>query len=457
MFFFKSCPPFRTSEPKCFSILRLFIAIIFSSFIIIYAWISFEEFVSNIDEPNLYISELDEHFTYPGFRVCPKVLSNYNGDDTIDTLNISLYKLYRDISSSQLYIPNDYSFYDNKIHGLNDLNLYDFNTLYELHNNYSIPTNANFFIRDHDNNRCRIFIPPSINDEFSRIVEFKPFFVANELLFIITLDNSSIYSYFEINFESITINKRNLTIQSALSNRNPNKDLKDVNTTLIPNQYFITRGRYVIYELILKERISYSSYFSGYLGFKASNISTFLEIEEKELASTPNASYTALELRFQYNFIIREQQKFQITVARVISNIGGFYGALSGIFVLLFGASKLTPWGICQKYVCCWSYRRSFKRHLASRYVSRAGIPLADDPRKLPLGAELSDRVAVLEHLLKEYYIDAYYLEKLRTTRKRYLDLRNNNFELLKLLGDDIDEDLKDDIALERLEDGSTS
>uniref|UniRef100_U9TFR7 Uncharacterized protein n=1 Tax=Rhizophagus irregularis (strain DAOM 181602 / DAOM 197198 / MUCL 43194) TaxID=747089 RepID=U9TFR7_RHIID len=382
-------------EPKCFSILRLFIAIIFSSFIIIYAWISFEEFVSNIDEPNLYISELDEHFTYPGFRVCPKVLSNYNGDDTIDTLNISLYKLYRDISSSQLYIPNDYSFYDNKIHGLNDLNLYDFNTLYELHNNYSIPTNANFFIRDHDNNRCRIFIPPSINDEFSRIVEFKPFFVANELLFIITLDNSSIYSYFEINFESITINKRNLTIQSALSNRNPNKDLKDVNTTLIPNQYFITRGRYVIYELILKERISYSSYFSGYLGFKASNISTFLEIEEKELASTPNASYTA---------------------------------------------------GICQKYVCCWSYRRSFKRHLASRYVSRAGIPLADDPRKLPLGAELSDRVAVLEHLLKEYYIDAYYLEKLRTTRKRYLDLR-----------DDIDEDLKDDIALERLEDGSTS
>lgn len=197
------------------------------------------------------------------------------------------------------------------------MNLYDFNTLYELHNNYSIPTNANFFIRDHDNNRCRIFIPPSINDEFSRIVEFtsdhQPFFVANELLFIITLDNSSIYSYFEINFESITINKRNLTIQSALANRNPNKDLKDVNTTLIPNQYFITRGRYVIYELILKERISYSSYFSGYLGFKASNISTFLEIEEKELASTPNASYTALELRFQYNFIIREQQKFQIT------------------------------------------------------------------------------------------------------------------------------------------------
>jgi len=37
----------------------------------------------------------------------------------------------------------------------------------------------------------------------------------------------------------------------------------------------------------------------------------------------------------------------------------------------------------------------------------------------------MKERVAVLENLLKEYYIDANYLEKLRTTRRRYLDLQD--------------------------------
>ena len=88
--------------------------------------------------------------------------------------------------------------------------------------------------------------------------------------------------------------------------------------------------------------------------------------------------------------------------------------------------------------LCCWPYRQSFKRHLASRYVSRAGIPLADDPRKLPPDARIEDRVAVLEQLLKEYYINADYLEKLRTTRKRYLNLQNQ-FHDEKLIDDDLD------------------
>jgi hypothetical protein len=66
------------------------------------------------------------------FRICPKTLSknlflyfefethtvfiniiiiigSYNGDDS---LNISLYKLYRNPANSKLYIPNNYSFYD---------------------------------------------------------------------------------------------------------------------------------------------------------------------------------------------------------------------------------------------------------------------------------------------------------------------------------------------------------
>ncbi len=39
------------------------------------------------------------------------IIGTYDGNDS---LNISLYKLYRNLSDSKLYIPNSYSFYDNE-------------------------------------------------------------------------------------------------------------------------------------------------------------------------------------------------------------------------------------------------------------------------------------------------------------------------------------------------------
>ncbi|GBC03843.1 hypothetical protein RclHR1_05360003 [Rhizophagus clarus] len=450
MFLFES----RTSEPKFFSIFRFFTAIVFSFALVFYAWNSFGEFVFSFDKPTLYLSSHDNSFvavnyTYPRFKICPRTLGNYNGDDS---LNISLYKLYSDFSSSKLYVPNDYSFYDyeNDNKYLNEFHPYNFNQSYELYSNGSIPKNSDFFIRDYDNNRCRIFTPPFINSEFANIVNIvdSPNKFNNELLFVITLDNSSMYSYFEINFESINISTASSTMLSF------SKNVK--NESLNPNQYFITRGQYFIYEFNIKSISHYSLASYGILGFKADDNSMNIEIVEKLLAPTPDTSYTVLELRFNSDYYLLHQEVKYQTVNKFVSSLGGFYSAISGVFFILFGASRLSPWGICQKWLCCWSYRRSFKRKLASRYVSRAGIPLAEDPRKLPPGAELRDRVAVLEHLLKEYYIDAYFLEKLKTTRKRYLDLRNNNREIVKILGDDIsDDDLMDNIALEHLEEGS--
>jgi hypothetical protein len=76
----------------------------------------------------------------------------------------------------------------------------------------------------------------------------------------------------------------------------------------------------------------------------------------------------------------------------------------------------------------CWLCRRRFKERLASRYVSRAGIPLVEDPCNLPENGRIEDRIAILEILLKEYYIDDYYLQELRKTREKYL----------RILGDEI-------------------
>ncbi|GES74948.1 hypothetical protein GLOIN_2v1841879 [Rhizophagus clarus] len=421
MFIFESRPLFRTTEPKIFSILRFLTAIVFSIFLVFYVWISFGDFVSNFDKPTLYLSGRDNtNYTYPSFKICPKTLSpNYNGDDS---LNISLYKLYRNPSSSQLYIPNDYSFYDyeNNNKTVDDFLTYDFNQSYELYSNGPIPQNSDFFIRDYDNNFCRIFTPPFINGEFANSVIYSPHNLENELLFIITLNNSSMYNFFEINFESFNTSTESSTMYYS------ENDVRNV--TLTSNQHFITRGQYIIYEFIIKTS-SYTSPSSGMLGLKDENSSTDIEIEEKVLDLTPNASYTVLELRFRPDNLIYQEYKYQ-TVSKLVSDLGGFYGAISGVFFILFGASKLSPWGICQKWVCCWPYRRSFKRSLASRYVSRAGIPLAEDPRKLPP-------------------------EKLKTTRKRYLDLRKNNHETVRILDNDIsDDDFTDDIVIENLEEG---
>jgi hypothetical protein len=159
---------------------------------------------------------------------------------------------------------------------------------------------------------------------------------ANELLFIITLDNSSIYDYFEINFDSIIINTKGITIPFMSTNKDNVDNVRNV--TLSSNQYFIARGQYIIYEFMIKTKILYyASTFSGLLGFKADNNSTNIEIEEKVLASIPNASYTVLELRFNPDeYLIYQEDKYQTTGNIKIKYIYIFLINLKPIFSFFF-------------------------------------------------------------------------------------------------------------------------
>ncbi|CAB5344805.1 unnamed protein product [Rhizophagus irregularis] len=45
----------------------------------------------------------------------------------------------------------------------------------------------------------------------------------------------------------------------------------------------------------------------------------------------------------------REESYYDL--ASILSRIGGFFSFLSGIFIFLFGATKLAPWGFLQTYV----------------------------------------------------------------------------------------------------------
>jgi hypothetical protein len=173
---------------------------------------------------------------------------------------------------------------------------------YDLHD--SNPNkNAEFFINDYDDNRCRIFKSPR---KYVRSFSNDSEKWDDELLFIISLDNSSTYDYFEINFNSIIIN----TALPKLSG----KSLTDTqNITLVPNQNFITRGNYVIYEFAIKRNIHYPSPFYGIFGFKANDNATYFDIDKTVLPSIRNNSFTVLELRFNSAYIRDEEERYQIT------------------------------------------------------------------------------------------------------------------------------------------------
>lgn len=127
----------------------------------------------------------------------------------------------------------------------------------------------------------------------------------NELLFIITFNNLTIYDHFEIYFESVVKFKLSPVLNSKSENFG--------NAKIASNQYFLTGGQFVAYEFSIKERKSYSSYFSGMLGFKADKNETIIEIEETVLFPIPNASYTVLELTFSNDFITYEEEKYETT------------------------------------------------------------------------------------------------------------------------------------------------
>ena len=81
---------------------------------------------------------------------------------------------------------------------------------------------------------------------------------------------------------------------------------------------------------------------------------------------------------------------------------------------------------MAQKYIfCCTPCRKSLKRKFAKKYVSSAGIPLVEEvnkrPNKKPKESKdpeesLEGRIQILETLLEDYYLDAYYLKKVKKT-----------------------------------------
>lgn len=167
----------------------------------------------------------------------------------------------------------------------------------DLYNNNSIPKSTEFFTNDDDDNRCMRFTPKyeyvdqiDAYDDEQTLNTFD-----NKLLFVIDLDNKTIYDYFEISFESFI---------KVTKTYNDNNVVKNNVMELNSNQYFITPGRYHVHEFYYKNTKYYSSDLSGFLGFNTDRDEMNIVIEYGVLAQMPNTFNTVLELSYKYNFIV---------------------------------------------------------------------------------------------------------------------------------------------------------
>ncbi|CAG8513946.1 10271_t:CDS:2, partial [Cetraspora pellucida] len=147
------------------------------------------------------------------------------------------------------------------------------------------------------------------------------------------------------------------------------------------NGYFypIARGRWVIINYFTRIRRISNSLINRFFGITDVE-KIFIEANVQESIETSNISYTILVMR-SYGLDIYEEDKYD--------------------------------------------------------YDCKAGIPLADDPRKLPPNASIEDRIAVLEDLLKEYFLDSSYLQILKKTRERYITNNKIYEELISKESDD--------------------
>ncbi|RUS31730.1 hypothetical protein BC938DRAFT_477212 [Jimgerdemannia flammicorona] len=99
------------------------------------------------------------------------------------------------------------------------------------------------------------------------------------------------------------------------------------------------------------------------------------------------------------------------TVLQALGLIGGLYGSVAGIYIILFGQRNLDPFGFVQRYF----FRHSVKERLVMAFrSSKSGLPLVNNDKLDNEPEAISERVRNLEALLTEYFIDAGYLEQLK-------------------------------------------
>ncbi|CAB4472711.1 unnamed protein product [Rhizophagus irregularis] len=190
--------------------------------------------------------------------------------------------------------------------------------------------------------------------------------------------------------------------------------------SIIPLFIVNEQAAIIYYSPIINKRI-FSKYVYGLVGGLEEEFVDFnAHTDHITNLSAPNT--TMLILRpVSKDIFYREESYYDL--ASILSRIGGFFSFLSGIFIFLFGATKLAPWGFLQTYVfsyLCTEYQRKLLRKLKNKYEP---ILFISGRTK---DVTLEERVQNMENMLKEYYINTDFLNLLVENNNKVNDKADN-------------------------------
>ncbi|GBB99471.1 hypothetical protein RclHR1_03530018 [Rhizophagus clarus] len=219
------------------------------------------------------------------------------------------------------------------------------------------------------------------------------------------------------------------------------------------NNFPIIMGHRNILEFSISVHRVFSTNLMGQLDIRPDVYSMEFKVDTRSIPLKTQSSPMDTQLVIlpkNPHFLRTEIEKYEYQTISIISNLGGFYGFIVTAYMALFGMSKIEPWGFLQKIIFrCWNCRRSFKQHLADKYVSSAGIPFGENICDRPEGTSLEDRLQILEYLLKDYYLDTYYLERLKIT-KTIFNIKDNRIIELESLIDTRDKAIENKERIEQ-------
>ncbi|CAG8704175.1 9074_t:CDS:2 [Gigaspora rosea] len=158
---------------------------------------------------------------------------------------------------------------------------------------------------------------------------------------------------------------------------------------------------------------TYSSLYLGQFGLYPEQVA-FLDIETKSSLQIINGTYTILNLSPSMNPIVHERDQYQNTFGSVISYVGGLISSISIIIAFIF------------VYPFCRPINRGFKYDFIRRHkLLEVEIPfveplkeIKDDPSNL--AKKVVKRLNMIEELLRDYYIDTSYFEKIKRITDKY-------------------------------------
>ncbi|CAG8465275.1 16576_t:CDS:2 [Dentiscutata heterogama] len=248
----------------------------------------------------------------------------------------------------------------------------------------------------------------------------------------INYTSNGCWAFSPFNFsERIKFYEEKLQCDDSLCNILFNFAFPEMNTKILPRLRFnmnpFNKGQLVIFKFSTTIRRKNSFLLAKMFGFEPDLVDAFIDTETKELQRALNSSYTTLVLQPKDNITYCEDY---ITLVLLFQVLVVFMEHLLE-YIFYFLDLQSSPLGVsCKNYI----------RRLMKRYVSKAGIPLVEDPSKLPQDATVENRIATLETLLREFFLDdtsLVTLKEIRTRCVRYQD-KNNALRGDNLLRDDI-------------------